>query len=169
MEKQLNTVSFELFFGKKGIQTVSVSYIEANFSLLPEIIKMGAASDEDVKFLVFYDKTSGTVTVDERAPREYKELSALHAVALHNHDYEDWAWSGSFEDEEDISSAIESTIYETQSIMFKYDLSRYYLYRQLMYEFMLMNDMNSEDAESLEKNLETVKSLLECVIMSRSI
>ena len=59
---------------------VKLKYETTNFSKHPALIKSGLHKDRIVPFLAMYDALRDITIVDERAPKWYKELAALHEM-----------------------------------------------------------------------------------------
>lgn len=59
---------------------VMLKYETTNFSKHPDLVKSGLHMDRIVPFLAMYDALRGITIVDERAPKWYKELAALHEM-----------------------------------------------------------------------------------------
>ena len=140
---------------------VEIPYQEEDLSQHPMLKQLGISDNEAVKYLVLYDNATSGITVDKRAPIEYKELAVLHEAVCQGHQHEDWAGVQN-DNSEYRCSHIEENIFEECIFMQNYDLSDYFRKRALMFSFLIKYNFNPELRLSFIKSLEMVMIITEC-------
>ena len=163
--KTVKTATFNLRVMLSGVledRFVEIRYFEADLSQHPVIKNLGAENDEAVKYLVLYDQSTGDITVDSRAPKDYKDLAALHEAICQGHQHEDWAGLADT-DKEERCSCIEDMIFEECSIMFTRNQLEYFKGRLAMYDFLIKHNLNPEMKKSFELSRKEVLNSIKCI------
>ena len=116
------------------------TYFENDFRLF---FPGEVANDEAIKYLVLYDKISNSVTVDGRAPHDYKVLATLHEYICQGRQFEELA-----NVQGDVSefrcSLVESFILNDPLITQHFDVVTYAKSRLLMFNFLIKENLNPE-------------------------